>query len=156
MPPRTYRSSHSFPSGSPHNWSMGSPSACTSHSARSCRHAAPSCGHISRSHTLENKPELTTTGTLRDTNVWTLLLKSVQMWSTRAGIYLLLVLNYILGGVVVKFKTAGLIGFSESWTYLMETWRGHIQSGPCLRLERSPRDQQGWRCQNLTQDKYAQ
>lgn len=55
--------------------------------------------------------------------------------------------------VAVSLLVPTFLGFSECWTYLKQTWSGHIQSDPFLRSDRSPHDRQGWKCQNLMQKK---
>lgn len=77
MSPWRCHSPHSVPLRSSHSCGMGCPLMDRSRSARSCRRAVPSCGHISHSHTLESTQELTTnTETLREPTVWRLQLIS--------------------------------------------------------------------------------
>lgn len=59
----TFRRRHcspcSVPAGNHRSWSTGSPIRDRSRSARSCTQAAPSCGRIWHSRTLESRQELT-------------------------------------------------------------------------------------------------
>lgn len=168
------RSPYSVPSGSPHSWSTGSPLTGTSHSARSCRHPAPSCGHISHNCTLKNTRKLTKYWTSKGDRCPETLIKVMGKKCPDEKLVLLKIYSSVTGiSFITKkqgrktpmwkqqkkrsFPSSSPLSFcfcfSGSWTYLSQTWSVHIQSGPSLHSERSPHGQQGWRCQNLIQKK---
>lgn len=135
---------------------MGCPSTGTSRSARSCTRAAPSCGRIWHSHTLESRQKLTThTQKHQRGQMFGFFFLTVSVNLTfphgfLPGLYFILTLTPSLGYYLPFF-----LHFHEWETYLWQTWSGHSRSGPFLRSGRSPHGRQGWKCQNLMKERVS-
>lgn len=115
--------------------------------------------HMTQPYTgKQTKTDNTHTKTPKGPNVWVFFLKTVKNLTRFLTISINLILPHgFLTGVyfILTLIPISAIICLFLCTYLWQTWSGHSQSGPFLRSGRSPRGRQGWKCQNLMQERMS-